>query len=1137
MQGIVHYNAFISYRHTLRDSLVAAHLQKALETYRIPRQIRKSLGIKPIHSIFRDTEELEATSDLRATIASALAASDYLIVICSPDTASSEWVAWEIDTFLRTHDSSKVLTVIAAGDPAAVIPGRLRREGLEPLACNYTGPIKAADKIELPRLIATILGCSYAALMQRQRLYALRRLSLIGCGALFLLLFLSIYMAASRAAIHKSYQEALRNQAKSLASESQDMLSGYDFVTATSLALAALPSQDKPDIPVTSQAQSALTEAVSAYHVNELALAYTFTAKDTIRDYRFSSSGNYLLAMDDSNYFTVWDCQLGEEIYSSKIIVESALAGFLPLGAESAILWNGSSVSCLNYVENVTLWEIQFSASDITCRLSEDNSCLFLAGNDDLFFIDTKTGGILSTATLQEKEYQALASSPAVFIDDSSVLFFAQSWGEPGETKEEAAPIRLVLWEAARHKITVLPKTFQNPVALRLTGEKEVALVLSWTGETPSGPEEGSTLLYPAPGLLTAFSLKEEEVLWEQEMAGTTYQNEPVLLPLTYQRDEELRAGIVAAYSNLSCLYDLETGALISQAPLKGSVLNVLTSSPDQITYISDNGNMIIHSFQDGTSRVQATLSSSVTMARSLLEEGPLLLPKMALRSGGDLLYYAHISDHSAVRELFTDHAPFLDMVHTSGGAVFLNADGTSLTFFLPGTSQRATVDEISLLPEEKEEVVQKDTETGDGQGVIEEGIAEKEQDYDEEEEEVAEKEQEGEDEEGTSPQSYENADFYLVGAEEDLSYAYCLASLPDLTNRLLRVSPSEVTDLGELGGVTTDFLMGARQLPFTDFTDGVLTLCDMEMRSLYQRNVYTGEEFFIPLQGLSDSQELLYLYFDKGEQSSYLIPSPVILSPQGNKAFVSIYDEDYDCCFGALVDVTTGVCHVLEAAEDYFPDPAEYLATAGDASFAEEEEVSALDLWAHYYPLSDIDIQMVFSDNGSYLALLYSSTILLWTSEGQFLGEIPPSSTADIDFAFYESALLVVSANTLTRYSISGDILSATRLLKGHGTSSVSPLSPSQNRFEYVGDYLLLSQGGQMYILNADLWEESSLGTVGGYLFYDSGQNRFYTYDATRKSITSYIWHDLEELILMGRIRLGSNEMDETLKLSFALP
>ena len=75
------------------------------------------------------------------------------------------------------------------------------------------------------------------------------------------------------------------------------------------------------------------------------------------------------------------------------------------------------------------------------------------------------------------------------------------------------------------------------------------------------------------------------------------------------------------------------------------------------------------------------------------------------------------------------------------------------------------------------------------------------------------------------------------------------------------------------------------------------------------------------------------------------------------------------------------------------------------------------------------------------------------------------------------------------------------------------------------------------MYILQTESWEESSQGTVGGYLFYDETQHRFYTYDAIGKSITSYLWHDLDELILMGRIRLGGNEMDETLKLSFSLP
>ena len=80
----LHYDAFISYRHTEKDIAVAKELQQSLERFRIPKSIRQAYGMEKISRIFRDQEELEITSDLSKRIEDALRTSEYLIVICSP---------------------------------------------------------------------------------------------------------------------------------------------------------------------------------------------------------------------------------------------------------------------------------------------------------------------------------------------------------------------------------------------------------------------------------------------------------------------------------------------------------------------------------------------------------------------------------------------------------------------------------------------------------------------------------------------------------------------------------------------------------------------------------------------------------------------------------------------------------------------------------------------------------------------------------------------------------------------------------------------------------------------------------------------------------------------------------------------
>ena len=81
------YFAFLSYSHA--DEATAAWLHSALEGFKVPASIAGRLtdqGIAPkrLAPVFRDRHELAAAEDLGAEIRSALAASRFLVVLCSP---------------------------------------------------------------------------------------------------------------------------------------------------------------------------------------------------------------------------------------------------------------------------------------------------------------------------------------------------------------------------------------------------------------------------------------------------------------------------------------------------------------------------------------------------------------------------------------------------------------------------------------------------------------------------------------------------------------------------------------------------------------------------------------------------------------------------------------------------------------------------------------------------------------------------------------------------------------------------------------------------------------------------------------------------------------------------------------------
>ena len=113
------YKAFISYSH--KDEKFSTWLHKELEKYKTPKELQVSYPqiSNKLYPIFRDREELQTSSNLNQNIIEALHNSTYLIVICSINSAKSQWVNKEIIDFKKAHREKKVLSIILDGEPNA----------------------------------------------------------------------------------------------------------------------------------------------------------------------------------------------------------------------------------------------------------------------------------------------------------------------------------------------------------------------------------------------------------------------------------------------------------------------------------------------------------------------------------------------------------------------------------------------------------------------------------------------------------------------------------------------------------------------------------------------------------------------------------------------------------------------------------------------------------------------------------------------------------------------------------------------------------------------------------------------------------------------------------------------------------
>ncbi|MBO5497086.1 MAG: TIR domain-containing protein, partial [Oscillospiraceae bacterium] len=410
------YKAFISYRHKPLDMQTAKSIHRRIEHYIIPRALRKD-GKKKLGYVFRDQDELPISSDLTSSIREALDRSEYLIVICTPETGKSLWVLEEISYFLSHHDHSHVLAILAEGTSDESFPQALREirsadgeliDTVEPLAANIVADSdrkrRRLFRTESLRILAALIGCAYDDLYRREQRYRLRRLALSMAAVIALAAGFIGMLLNRNAEIRANYVQALRNQSQYLASESLKALEDGDRLKAISLAIEALPAEGS-ERPRVSKAEYALGCALGAYLSPDNAggahAIGMLPHANNVTSFVVSDDATLLCSFCQGGALVGWDLGSMKELWTDPSAAKG-VAGFR--GVSELVAWTDAELYCIDAVSGERKWTTPVAALDgeswsmisRVCVAGETGD-IVAATSKFICFVDGESGAVLRT--------------------------------------------------------------------------------------------------------------------------------------------------------------------------------------------------------------------------------------------------------------------------------------------------------------------------------------------------------------------------------------------------------------------------------------------------------------------------------------------------------------------------------------------------------------------------------------------------------------------------------------------------------------------------------------------------------------------------------------------------------------------
>ena len=206
-------------------------MHRSLESYRLPSRLRGGQGEygplpERLTPIFRDREDLSSAGRLGPQIQAALADSEALVVVCSPEAARSPFVESEVLAFKRGGRGDRIYAFIVAGEPNSggeleCFPNALRFElGADgELSAIPANPIAAdvreggdGKRLGRLKLLAGLFGLPLDALRKREAQRRYKRMLLVTAASVVVMLLTSFL--AAQAIIARNAADVARDAAE-----------------------------------------------------------------------------------------------------------------------------------------------------------------------------------------------------------------------------------------------------------------------------------------------------------------------------------------------------------------------------------------------------------------------------------------------------------------------------------------------------------------------------------------------------------------------------------------------------------------------------------------------------------------------------------------------------------------------------------------------------------------------------------------------------------------------------------------------------------------------------------------------------------------------------------------------------------
>ncbi len=558
------YSAFISYKHGDLDTFAAENLHKAIETFKVPKNIRKKTGRNKIERVFRDKDELPISSNLADNISNALQNSEYLIVVCSPRTPESYWVQKEIETFIDMHDRDHVLAVLIEGEPEEAFPEQLRfaeqehkmpdgtvtveRIPVEPLAADIRSKdkqeLKKKLKTEILRIMAPLLGCGYDDLRQRHRERKLRRTIGVCAGLSACFLAFGLYSTYNTIQINQQYRVKQMNQSRYLAETSQRLLREGDRELAVKIALEALPEYaGANDRPYVAEAEYALSDALGTYaDGNEFRLERQLTCKGNIKEMTVTFDRSLLAARDSVQNIYIWDAETYEllvhiepQFDENNRVIEWDSIEFN--SQNQLVCMTGDFLECYDSLNGTLVWKKDSEDIELM-KMDRNGNRLFISDFGNCQIVDALTGEIITEISSYEPG-RAAAFSP----DSQYVVYNADLPEGKG----------CVIWNLQSNTTAFLQdEDWKEWGIAKITFAGKKNIIISSTTL-----EQGEVLA--VKGVMVMYDVETQEAVWKKD----EFASEITSYYLT--DDTEYENPVTVFYTGTDiCRVDIDTGAIES---------------------------------------------------------------------------------------------------------------------------------------------------------------------------------------------------------------------------------------------------------------------------------------------------------------------------------------------------------------------------------------------------------------------------------------------------------------------------------------------------------------------------------------------------------------------------------------------